>query len=90
MAATSRIVCSRLLFSEKESKEKRVLACKLLVLFCFCSFPFTKSLKQAVSRTEREARGNNYSSEYCLLDVHSVCVQFTVCNTAFLRVSRKT
>ena len=83
MAATSRIVCSRLLFSEKESKEKQVLACN-------CSFPLAKSLKQAVSRTEREARENNYSSEYCLLDVHSVCVQFTVCNTAFLRVSRKT
>lgn len=92
MAATSasRIVCPRLPFSEKKSVKKSE---SLPVFFSFRSFPLTKSLKQDVSRTEKEARGKNCSSEYCLLDVHSVCVQFTVRNRAFLmrfRDERKT
>lgn len=66
--------------SVKKTESLPVIA--RFVFFSFRSFPLTKSLKQAVS-----GRGKSCSSEYCLLDVHSVCVQFTVRNTAFLCVS---
>lgn len=83
MVATSasRIVCSRLPFSEKERKENRVLACNCLFSFLFGRFHLLRAWNRLSVEGKKVVRANS------LLDVHSVCVQFTVRNTAFLCVS---